>query len=158
MVRPDMLLAWTDTSDAALRQLLECRGFATGHRGAELAATARQISGQLLACAAHRVQEQRHPLWFQDQAAAMQGLFLEARRCLTPASQAGTQPARLERARDLLLADLTQAPSLAALAAVADMREATLLRGFGGSSPAAPYAMFQRERMQAARVRQQTRR
>ncbi|MEG1768570.1 MAG: AraC family transcriptional regulator [Comamonas sp.] len=158
MLRPDMLSAWTEHSDTSLRQLLACGGFATGHRGGELAATAQHISAQLLACAAPDVEKQRHPLWFQGQATALVGLFLEARNCVMPVAQIGTQQARLSRARDLLLADLAQAPSLAALAAAANMSEATLLRGFRRVFACSPYAMFQRERMQAARVRLQTQR
>ena len=157
MVRPDVLDAWTDAVDPAMQRLVASGGFFPGHRGGELAATAQHISRQLLDFAVREDAAQRHPLWFQGQATTMVSLFLEARNPIVESLRGGQKNARLRRARDLLLADLSQAPSLAELAAAASMSEATLLRGFRRVFECSPYALFQRERMQAARVRLQSR-
>lgn len=78
------------------------------------------------------------------------GLFLEAG---AGSAITLTDDVRLRRARDFLLADLSHAPSLAELAAVAGMSEPTLTRQFRRQFADSPYGLFQQERMHSARTR-----
>jgi AraC family transcriptional regulator len=60
---------------------------------------------------------------------------------------------RLRRARDLLLADLTQAPTIAMLAAETGLPIMKVKRGFRQLFQESVYGLFQRERMLEARKR-----
>ncbi len=60
---------------------------------------------------------------------------------------------RLDRARDLLLADLAQAPTIAMLARETGLSVVKIKRGFRGMFGESVYALFQKERMHEARRR-----
>lgn len=146
-VHPEVLREW----DApALRRLLAAGGYATGHRSPELLAAASWAGRILHAHASKGTPAARHRLWLQGQAMTLVGLFLEAS---AGSETALTDDVRLRRARDFLLADLSRAPSLAELAAVAGMSEPTLTRQFRRQFADSPYGLFQQERMHSARTR-----
>lgn len=152
MVRPDILSTWEPHLDAEMRCLLTVGGITTGHRSAELSATAQRLNRALLESQRALV---RHSLWLQGQAITLVALFLEIRGQNCGGHVSPSSRFRLGRARDQLLSDLAHAPSLAQLAADAGMSEPTLIRGFRRLFGMSPYAIFQRERMHAARLRLQ---
>jgi AraC family transcriptional regulator len=151
MVRPDLFAAWARDIDPALRQALDNgRCFRDGYRGAELRATAQALCRALPAVWGDVPEgPRRHPLWLQGQGMAMVGLFLEAHASAAP-SLSGSDRARLLRARAILLADLTRAPSLAALATASGLSLVKLKRGFRQLFGNSVYGLFQRERMHQA--------
>ncbi|ODP31706.1 hypothetical protein A9762_06770 [Pandoraea sp. ISTKB] len=146
-VHPDRLRDW---DGRALKRLLAAGGYATGHRSPELVAAASWVSRTLHAHGANATPAARHRLWLQGQAMTLVGLFLEAH---PGAVNAPEDDARIQRARDFLLADLSQAPLLAELATVAGISEPTLTRQFRRQFGESPYGLFQKERMHAARAR-----
>lgn len=152
MVRPDVLSAWEPRLNAEMQRLLAVGGITMGHRSAELNVTARRLNRAVLE-SQHAIA--RHSLWLQGQAVTLVALFLEIRGQNCGVHVPPSSRLRLERARDQLLSDLAHAPSLAQLAADAGMSEPTLTRGFRRLFGMSPYAIFQRERMQAARLRLQ---
>ncbi|WP_153116228.1 helix-turn-helix transcriptional regulator [Rhodocyclus tenuis] len=152
MVRPDILLAWEPRLDPGMQRLIAGGGVATGYRGAELLVTAKWLNRALVA---GLQANSNHSLWLQGQALTLIGLFFEARTLEFGNRDQASSDARLLRARDRLLSDLSHAPTLAELAELAGMSEPTLTRGFRRLFGSSPYALFQRERMHAARTRLQ---
>ncbi|WP_372002773.1 AraC family transcriptional regulator [Tistrella mobilis] len=155
MVRPDIFAAWAGEGACGLIGLLATEGgFLADHRGRELTDTARGLA-RALRLAGEMPSAARHPLWYRAQGTALVGLFLEARRQehLLPAAAAPADRARLRRARDILLADLSCAPSLADLARTAGLSVTRLERGFHALFGTSVYGLFQQERMAEARRR-----
>lgn len=163
MVRPDILRGWDGMLDPALdRALTAERCFLDGHRGRDLADTAHGLGRGLRAAGDAALgagtpalpSAARHPLWFRAQGLALVGLFLEARRAVPAAlpSLSGDR-LRLRRARDLLLADLSEPPGLPALARATGMSVTRLERGFRQLFGTSVYGLFQQERMADARRR-----
>lgn len=154
MMHPDLFETWVEKVDPCLRQVLACGGVLESPCNAELLATA-QILGNALFPQEKKghATTQRHPLWLQAQCMSFVGLFLEARtqapaRKMTPADRK-----RLLRARDILLSDLSRVPSIGEVAREVGLSAPTLTRGFHQLFGTSPYALFQQERMQAARGR-----
>lgn len=147
MMRPDVFAAWGDAADPELRRSVRdgwC--FAGDCRGAELHATA-----QLL-CRALPEASERNRMWLKGQGLALCGLLLESRSA--PTQRVGTADrAKLLRARDLLLADLSLAPTLTELAAYSGLSLLKLKRGFRALFGNSVYGLFMQERMHEARRR-----
>ncbi len=154
MVHPDLFITWVGEMDPALKEILAFGGILDGYRGSELLATTQALRGAL--APASTVGEPpvgRHPLWLQAQCMTFVSLFLEAQAPAPAAAVAAADRRRLLRARDLLLADLGRAPGLTDLAKEVGLSAPTLTRGFRRLFGASPFALFQQERMERARVR-----
>ncbi|GAB2896072.1 yersiniabactin transcriptional regulator YbtA [Microvirgula curvata] len=136
-VRPDLFASWAPELERSLKQELGSgRCYAPCGHNAEMRATAQGLSRAL------HVMElgaddgaRRSPLWLMGQS-----LTLVDRQ-------------RLLRARDRLLGDLSQAPTIAALAREADLSVLKLKRGFRLLFNNSVYGLFQQERMHEARRR-----
>lgn len=156
MVRHDAFEQLMGEGEQALRRALSnglC--FETGHRGAELHATALALAHAMR----HRPSDDeasgdRHPLWLQAQGLTLVSLLLEAR-----ADEDATDALdrvdrmRLARARAQLLSDLSQPPLLVDLARENGLSLARLKRGFRALYGFSVYGLFQHERMHEARRR-----
>lgn len=155
MVRPDVFGPWLGEADAKLRRALASgRCFEAGQRGAELHATAHALHQALHArSAAGGALSHRHSLWLQGQGLSMLGLFLEGRGGGSARDRSiSTADWRLLlRARELLLSDLTKAPTLAELAWESGLSLVKLKRGFQQVFGNSVYNLFQQERMHEAR-------
>lgn len=152
MVENNLFNQWVDDDDTELVELTKHGGSSGGYLGGELSAVIHLLNREL---AFHDRDQpsQRHPLWFQAQALSIAGLFLE---CRTPSRVESVNPdlrRQLLHARDLLLADLSAAPSIPALAHEAGLSAPSLTRGFKKLFGTSPYKLFQRERMHAAHHR-----
>lgn len=153
MVRPDIFADWAgEDDDGLVGQLATEGGFLADHRGRELTETAHGLA-RALRLAGEMPSAARHQLWYRAQGTALIGLFLEARRQKPAPPAAPADRARLRRARDLLLADLSCAPSLANLARAAGLSVTRLERGFHALFGTSVYGLFQQERMADARRR-----
>lgn len=155
MVRPDVFGPWLGEADAKLRRALASgRCFEAGQRGAELHATAHALHQALHARpAAGASLSPRHSLWLQGQGLSMLGLFLEGRggASARDRSVCAADWRRLVRARELLLSDLSKAPTLAELAWESGLSLVKLKRGFQQVFGSSVYNLFQQERMHEAR-------
>ncbi|CCG41209.1 helix-turn-helix transcriptional regulator [Magnetospirillum molischianum] len=144
MIRPDLFEPWCDGIDTSLQRALGSgRCVAAGRAAAELtAAAAGLVDGA----------ERRPPLWLLGQSLTLVGLALETH---TPPA-AVIPPAerrKLVRARDRLLADLSQPPTIADLAREVHLSAPRLKRGFRQLFDSSIYGLFQRERMYEAHHR-----
>ena len=148
MVRPDVLKRWTHDVDGSLASgLASSACFLHGHGGAELQSTAHLLAQTL----SGKGTASRHGLWMQAQALLLVSLFLEScSRPLTGLSASAQQ--RMARVHEHLLADLSRAPSLAALADDAGVRVPTLVRAFRRQYGCSVYTYFQSERMRQAQA------
>lgn len=153
MVRPDVFAAWAVDVDQELAGILSGGGFLEGHRGGELLASVQLLDRALASRSDGDRTGMRHPLWLQGQGMKVVGLFLEARGAGRAPDMSEAYRQRLLRARDLLLADLSCAPSLPDLAREAGLSTPTLTRGFRRLFGESPFSLFQRERMHAAHQR-----
>ncbi len=159
-VRPDILVDWVPDLDTSLERMLDTAQCCATHRcGAEMRAAAGALSGVLRMMPAGGEGEDGMPVpssaWLLGQALVLVGLAIEANRGEDAPSPA-VSPAdrrKLLRARDLLLADLTQAPTIAALARECGLSAVKLKRGFRQVFNQSVYGLFQRERMHEARRR-----
>lgn len=152
MIKPDMLSAWGIEADAALGRLIaDGNCFACGYSAAELNATARQLNSAMQ-------NGGRHPLWIQAQALTLVALLLEQRcpRCEGKGTINPSERQRLLRARDVLLADLQQAPTLPEIASETGLTLLRLKRGFRQLFGHSVYGLFQHERMHEARRQLET--
>lgn len=157
-VRPDLFASWAPELERSLKQELGSgRCYAPCGHNAEMRATAQGLSRAL------HVMElgtddgaRRSPLWLMGQSLTLVGLALEGhaamqRQC--PADLSLVDRQRLLRARDRLLGDLSQAPTIAALAREAGLSVLKLKRGFRLLFNNSVYGLFQQERMHEARRR-----
>ncbi|MBB4626848.1 MULTISPECIES: helix-turn-helix transcriptional regulator [Rhodobacterales] len=152
MIDNDLFSQWVDDRDNELIHLAKHGGSSGGYLGGELSAVIHLIN-QELAFHDQTQPPRRHPLWYQAQALSVVGLFLECRTDLRVESVNPDLRRKLLRARDLLLADLSAAPSIPALAFEAGLSAPSLTRGFKKLFGTSPYKLFQRERMHAAHHR-----
>lgn len=157
-VRPNILSDWAPDLDTDLARLLSTQRCCAMHRcGAEMLAAAGALSGVLRMMPSDGKSSASLPsmTWLLGQSLVLIGLAMEARRSEGISSPAVTTTDRrkLQRARDLLLADLTQAPTIASLARECGLSEVKLKRGFRLMFNQSVYGLFQRERMQEARRR-----
>jgi len=148
MVRPDVLQRWSHDLEGDLASgLASAACFLHGHGGAELRGTAHQLAQGLAGEGA----ASRHGLWLQAQSLLLVGLFLES--CGRPrAALPVAMQRRMARVHEHLLADLSRAPSLEALAREAGVSVPTLARAFRRHYGRSIYDCFQHERMQQART------
>lgn len=156
-VRPDLLKQWLPHIDERLANNLDASGYCMPYDcNAEMRATAQSLSHAINML---RLQSPssltRSPLWLTGQSLVMIGLALEGcdrdDRAATPLHQSDHQ--KLLRARDLLLTDLTQAPTIAMLSKESGLSVLKLKRGFRELFSNSIYGLFQAERMQEARRR-----
>jgi len=159
MVQPDRLAALLAADGTPAHSALH-RHLAAGHchvharARAELRATAHALSRALCSQPTGAATGSLHaPLWLLGQALVLVSLVVETH---APGHDAActlswSDQQRLLRARDRLLADLTCAPALPALACEAGMGLAKLQRGFRQLFRHSVYGLWQRERMQQAR-------
>ncbi|MBI0329428.1 helix-turn-helix transcriptional regulator [Burkholderia plantarii] len=156
-IRPDLLHELAPDMDGALRQRLDSQRCCVPCRCcAEMSATARALSDALQApqhavgCRVHRP-----TMWLLGQSLALTSLMLEAHRdaAVGPCTLPQADHAKLLHARDLLLADLTRAPTIIELAKATGLSEQKLKRGFQSLFQHGVYSLFQHERMHEARRR-----
>jgi AraC family transcriptional regulator len=143
------LLDFPDAIDPGLRRNLE-RGFCVrdGFRGRLLHGAALALFDGLRGGAARPV----HPLWLQAKSLEFVSLFLDDRADPAAAIPAGERR-RLLAARDRLLADLADPPTIAQLARECGLNVLKLKRGFKQLFGLGVHGLFQRERMHEAHRR-----
>lgn len=156
-IRPDLLQQWLPQIDDRINDNMGTGGYCMPYDcNAEMRATAQTLSHAINML---RLQSPtsltRSPLWLTGQSLVMIGLALEGchrdQYAPTPLHHADHQ--KLLRARDLLLADLTQAPTIAMLSKESGLSVLKLKRGFRELFGNSIYGLFQAERMQEARRR-----
>jgi AraC family transcriptional regulator len=157
-VRPDLLAEWMPDLGGSLRRDLDATHCCDTQRcGAEMHATAHALSQALRAASATpQLRPAASPLWLLGQALVLVGLSIESRCEHAPSQQNALCAAsrkKLLRARDLLLADLSKAPTISALARETGLSVVTLKRGFRQLFDHSIYGLFQHERMHMARRR-----
>lgn len=156
-VRPDVLSTWAPDLDRQLQQKLasgQC--YAAYHCNAEMRSTAQVLSRALRVM--HLSPDDainRPPLWLLGQSLILVSLAVETLGGIVAGSGeiSLTDRQRLLRAKDHLLGDLCQAPTIAALAESADLSVLKLKRGFRQLFNNSVYGLFQHERMHEARRR-----
>ena len=119
-----------------------------GYRGGALRDAALALFGGLRGEAGLPV----HPLWLQAKSLEFVALFLEDRAAADAAIPA-SERRRLLAARDRLLADLADPPTIPELARACGLNVLKLKRGFRQLFGTGVYGLFQRERMHEARRR-----
>lgn len=158
MVRPEVFLGWSEVSTTSLRDVLS-RGqcLIGGIRGRELHTQARHLHRALKRVSATDESRQApgHDLHLQIQGLGFIAAFLD---CVRREGEAGRHLSRddrqrLGKARELLMADLTQAPTLLHLAKESGLGLSKLKRGFQILYGSSAYALFLQERMLEARRR-----
>lgn len=156
-IRPDRLRELAPDIDAVLRSRLDSARCCEPCRcDAEMRTTA-----QALSLAMRKPPQPTHDraerpaLWLLGQSLALASLMIEAHRnaIAPPAPLLKADHPKLLRARDLLLADLTQAPTIAMLAKETGLSAQKLKRGFRQLFQHSVYGLFQQERMHEARRR-----
>lgn len=148
LVTPEVFAPWAERADSALqRELGSDFVFRNGHRSADLRATAHALFAALRGPDA----APRHPLWMQAKGMELAALFLEGREA--PAAIPAGERRRLLLARDRLLADLGNPPTIAQLARECGLNALKLKQGFKQMFGTGVYGLFQRERMHEARHR-----
>lgn len=155
-VRPDLVVDWVPDLDSRLRRDLDsARCCAIQPCSPEMRATAHALGDALRAVGARTGSATASPrLWLLGQALVLVSLAVESHREEAPSADLGpADRRRLLRARDLLLADLSRAPTIAELARETGLGVVKLKRGFRQLFDHSVYGLFQRERMHEARRR-----
>ena len=156
-VRPDLLVDWVPDLDGRLKRELDSACCCTMQRcGLEMRDAAHALSRALRAVPDGGDQPGPPPrLWLLGQAMVLVSLAVEAHRedVLSSTWLGPVDRQKLLRARDLLLADLSQAPTIAELARGTGLGVVKLKRGFRQLFDHSVYGLFQRERMHEARRR-----
>lgn len=145
LVTPEVLAPWGDMADRTLQREIGTHfAFRNGYRSAELHTTAHALFAAL------RDSEvaPRHPLWIQAKSMELAALFLEGGEA--PATIPASERRRLLLARDRLLADLANPPTIAELARESGLNALKLKRGFKQMFGIGVFGLFQRERMHEA--------
>lgn len=156
MIRPDILASWHGEIDGVLRQSVETGNccFFDGCRGPELHATAYSLSRSVNAGSPASRATARSRFWLEGQGLSLLGLFLESRTVQPETFSLSTSDQlKLQRARDILLADLGKAPLLSELAERSGVGLLKLKRGFKTLFGNSVYGLFMAERMHEARRR-----
>lgn len=154
LVHPHLFENWTGEVGGPFRRLLAEGGVLDGYQGSELRAAARMLHRALVSPAhGSTLATDRHPLWLRGQCMTFVSLFLEERSGADVAVVSAIDRRRLMRARDRLLEDLSRPPVVADLAQEVGLSPSSLNRGFRKLFGSSPFALFQRERMVAARQR-----
>ncbi|CAM3686630.1 helix-turn-helix domain-containing protein [Paracidovorax anthurii] len=156
-VRPDLLAGWVPDLGAPLQRELDSARCCDMQRcSPEMRAAAHALSQALRTMrASPQPRAAQPPLWLLGQALVLVGLSVEARREEPPprAELCPVSRRKLQRARDLLLADLSKAPTIAELARETGLSVVRLKHGFRQLFDHSIYGLFQQERMHAARQR-----
>ncbi|WP_342310528.1 AraC family transcriptional regulator [Burkholderia pyrrocinia] len=156
-IQPDLLRELAPDIDPALRRKLDSARCCVPCRcSAEMHTTARTLSDALRKRTGTDGQAPGRPsLWLLGQSFALASLMLEAHRDAgaSPAPLSRIDHPKLMRARNMLLADLTHAPTIAELARATGLSEQKLKRGFRQLFRHSVYGLFQQERMHEARRR-----
>ncbi|MGE8690827.1 MAG: helix-turn-helix transcriptional regulator [Achromobacter sp.] len=153
-LRPDVLRLWLEDMDAPLRRSLDSGGcFRTGYRGEKLHQAVLAIGRELKHLRTPAYETPGARLIREAQAMMLTGLFLEAGQ--TDIGGATTAPPRqrLLAARDFLLADLANPPTLAQIAAETGLSAMRIKRGFREVFGHTVYGLFQQTRMREAQQR-----
>ncbi|MDY4317346.1 helix-turn-helix transcriptional regulator [Pectobacterium actinidiae] len=155
---PELLAGWVPDLTGNLQQQLDSGRLCTHcDCNAEMRATA-QVLSHALSSLTHPQQagENRHaPLWLLGQSMILVSLAV-AGHADTVSQQDAISLAdrqKLLRAKDLLLADLSQAPTIAMLSRETGLSVLKLKRGFRQLFNNSIYGLFQAERMHEARRR-----
>lgn len=152
-LRPELVQELAPEMDASLKRRLESGRCYAQHRcAAELRATAQSLSQALKV--SDPAAANRSRLWLLGQSLVLVSLLVEA--CGDggrPSEVTAADRRKLLKARDLLLADLTQAPTIAMLAGETGLSVLKLKRGFRQLFGRSVYGLFQQERMQEAKRR-----
>jgi len=147
MLAPEVFAHWCADADLALREGVHAgRCFAVQRSDAHMRMLAQQLARTLTDETAPR-----HRLWLESQAMALVALFMQQRLGRDEARLPPAEQRALAKARDLLLADLGHAPTIAQLAQMSGMSVLKLKRGFRQQYGAGVYGVFLRERMHEAR-------
>lgn len=162
-LRPDVLADWVPDIEVPLAKRLATGRCCSAQRGnAEFRAVA-QALGQVLRRSSQRLPQGVPPTtvplpsaaWLLGQSLVMVGLSVEAHQGeQAPGATVSPSDRRnLLRARDMLLADLSQAPTIDVLARACGLSAVKLKRGFRLLFDQSVYGLFQHERMHEARQR-----
>lgn len=143
------LLACPGAVDPCLRRNLE-EGFCLrdGYRSSALHTAALALFDALHGAAGLAA----HPLWLQAKSLEFVSIFMDSQPETALSIPTGERR-RLLAARDRLLADLADPPTIAQLARESGLNVLKLKRGFKQLFGVGVFGLFQRERMHAARVR-----
>lgn len=155
---PETLALWVPDISAVIKNKIESHYCCQQQRcNAETHLTAQTLGHALMRMHdGFRDEQKPSKLWLQGQSLVMLSLMLDDHRadasCLScPFNPMERQ--KLIRAKDLLLADLTQAPGVAELARQSGLSVLKIKRGFRVLFNNSVYGLFQAERMQEARRR-----
>lgn len=155
-VRPDVLREWLgqEHGSALRRSLASGSCFHTGYRGEKLHQAALAVSRDLKHLPPRSNARRGARLIHEAQALMLAGLFLESEYADAARGNAATpQRQRLLAARDYLLADLANPPTLARIAAETGLSAMRIKRGFRELFGHSVYGLFQQERMRDAQRR-----
>lgn len=155
--QPDVLANWVPEMDRALRRQIDTQRCCQRRAcNAEMQATAHMLAEALNRMRSSPAGDNaRAPLWLLGQSMVLLSLILDEHR------EKGRDACRLShcdrqklmRAKDLLLADLAQAPTIAELARETGLSLLKIKRGFRLLFNNSVYGLFQAERMQEAKRR-----
>lgn len=155
---PELLSTWVPELSGKLQQQLDSgRLYSPCDCNAEMRATAQVLSHALSGLGkSQAASESRHvPLWLLGQSMVMVSLAIagHADTPNLPEMLSLGDKQKLLRAKDLLLADLSQAPTIAMLSRESGLSVLKLKRGFRQLFDNSIYGVFQYERMHEARRR-----
>lgn len=150
LVAPDMLPTLEDGTKSSLSKELQSKFcFRNGYRNAELHSAAHSLFSSLL----YKNSNQRHPLWYQAKGLEFISLFLQDHGLDNNAQLPSGEQKKILLARDILLADLSQAPTINELARETGINALKLKRGFKQLFGSGVYGVYQKERMHEANRR-----
>lgn len=153
MVRPDVFMGWQEVAATRLRDAVAAgRCLVGGISGGDLRHRAWRLVCSLQAASPGSGLADLH---LQAETLGFVAAFLDRSNLLTERRPVLSREdrLRLERARDLLLADLSKAPALSELAAASGLGLVKLKQGFRVLFGCSVYALFLQERMLAAHRR-----
>lgn len=155
---PDALAQWVPDMNAFIKHKIASRRCCQRKScNAETHLTAQMLRHALIRLqSGFRHEQKPSTLWLQGQSLVMLGLILDAYHEDNKPLSCHFNPAerqKLLRAKDLLLADLTQALTIAELAQETGLSVLKIKRGFRVLFNNSVYQLFQAERMQEARRR-----
>ncbi|MBW0856213.1 yersiniabactin transcriptional regulator YbtA [Escherichia coli] len=155
---PETLALWVPDISAVIKNKIDPHCCCQQQRcNAETHLTAQALRHALMRMHGGFSHEQKpSTLWLQGQSLVMLSLVLDEHREDASCLSCHFNPMerqKLLRAKDLLLADLTQAPGVAELARESGLSVLKIKRGFRVLFNNSVYGLFQAERMQEARRR-----
>ncbi|MGJ0578689.1 helix-turn-helix transcriptional regulator [Xenorhabdus bovienii] len=154
-IQPEVLINWAPDMDNALQRKIDSQFYCQQRScNMEMQATAQALGNALnLMQTTSGSGRNPSPLWLLGQSMVLLSLILEKHgeenTIILPLNTHDHQ--KLIQAKDLLLADLTQAPTIANLARETGLSVLKVKRGFRQLFNNSVYGLFQAERMQEAR-------